>query len=692
MLSASCCSGSVLAQSINTNTNDGDIEEIVIRATPFANNGTAQSLVVLSGDELAEKVQNSLGATVAKEPGVRSASFGAAVGRPVIHGLGAARVKVTEDRIDSLDVSVTSTDHAVSVEPFIANQITIIKGASSLLYGTGAIGGVVDIETGRISRELTGDPISGRVELRASDNGDGENGAFRLDGEAGGAFAWHVDGFSKKADAYDIPGFVESSQLRAAEAAAGGGDDGEEAARDVLDGSELDIQGGAIGASYIFDRGFVGVSVSKTEGQYGLLSGEEEEGDDDGGALVAVEEEEEEGTGFIDLEQTRYDIESELRFESSLVEKINFRLGINNYEHTEFEGDGGLGTVFENDAWEGRFEVTTKPVLGFDSVFGVQLSERDFSAVGEEAFVEPVDSDSQAVFWVGERNFDALDVEAGLRYEQNDYEPTGTDQNDNLFDDVDFSTVSASVGGVYRLSNEVTLSGLLDYAERAPTIEELFSNGPHLATQTFEIGDTNLNEESAIGLTFTGQYKISNFSLTATLYLTEFDDFIFQADTGNEQDGLRELVYEQDDATFAGIDFKAELGLGRIGQGDLGMSLLFDIVQAELDVTGNDNLPRIPANRLGLGFNWASDNWSASVDYVRVTEQNDVPDFEFETDAYNDVSVRVSRAIAFGENELNLFIQGRNITDDEQRNSVSFVKDIAPAPGRTFDIGARLSF
>ena len=243
---------------------------------PLANNGSAQSLIVLNGDELAEKVQGSIGETVAGEAGIRSASFGAAVGRPVIHGLGAARVKVTEDRIDTLDVSVTSTDHAVTVEPFIANQITILKGASSLLYGSGAIGGVVDVETGRIPTKLTGEPVSGRVELRAKDNGNGETGAFRLDGEAGGGFAWHVDGFSKQADDYDIPGFVESRQLReleALEALEGGGEEeGEEEARDVLEGSFLDVQGGSVGLSYIFDNGFVGLSVSRTEGDYGLLA------------------------------------------------------------------------------------------------------------------------------------------------------------------------------------------------------------------------------------------------------------------------------------------------------------------------------------------------------------------------------------------------------------------------------------
>ena len=707
VLGASCFSSSVLADEFSpikksgTHTPSNEVEEIVVRVHPLANNGSAQSLIVLNGDELAEKVQGSIGETVAGEAGIRSASFGAAVGRPVIHGLGAARVKVTEDRIDTLDVSVTSTDHAVSVEPFIANQITILKGASSLLYGSGAIGGVVDVETGRIPTKLTGEPVSGRVELRAKDNGNGETAAFRLDGDASGGFAWHVDGFSKQADDYDIPGFVESRQLREQEALealeAGGADDGEEEARDVLEGSFLDVQGGSVGLSYIFDNGFVGLSVSRTEGDYGLLAGahEEEEGEEEG------EEEEEEGVGVIELEQTRVDFESELRFSSSLVEKVNLRFGINDYEHQEIEGSGEVGTFFENDAWEGRLELTYSPILGFDGVVGLQLGDREFSAVGEEAFVEPVDSDNQAIFWVGERHFDALDIEAGLRYEQVDYEPTGADEFGVDFEDTDFSTISASFGGVYSLNDATKLSALFDYSQRAPTIEELFSNGPHLATQTFEIGNPDLDEESALSLSFTGAYDISGLSLSATIYLTEFDDFIFQQTRGvlvaGEfepviEDGLPVLDYLQEGATFFGIDFKADIGLAQVGQGDLGLSLLFDIVDAEIDVSGNQNLPRIPADRFGAGLNWASDNWDVKLDYVYVSSQTEVADLELGSDSYNDISLRVSRSFNIGEEKLNIFLHGRNLSDDDQRNHVSFVKDFAPAPGRTFEIGAQFSF
>jgi len=320
------------------------------------------------------------------------------------------------------------------------------------------------------------------------------------------------------------------------------------------------------------------------------------------------------------------------------------------------------------------------------------LGERDFSAVGAEAFVEPVDSDNQAIFWVGERHFGSFDLEAGLRFEQVDYDPTGTGEDETAFEDTDFSTFSASIGGVHDFENKAQFSWLVDYSNRAPTIEELFSNGPHIATLSFEIGDPDLDEEAALGLTFTGKYDFAGVNLSASVYFIEFDDFIYQANTDEIEDGLQVLRYQQDDASFAGIDFKAGFGLTRLGQGELGGSVLFDVVDAEIDVSGNQNLPRIPATRFGGGLNWASENWDVKLDYVRVRAQDDVADFELASDAYNDLSLRVARSFKFGDSKLNLFAQGRNLTDDDQRNHVSFVKDFAPAPGRTFEVGARYSF
>ena len=259
-----------------------NLEEVKVIGHPLSAEGLAQASVVLAGAELDRKLQGSIGATIAFEPGIHSTSFGEAVGRPVIHGQSGARVRVMEDRIDVMDVSVTSSDHATSIEPFIADRVEVLKGASTLLYGTGAIGGVVDVHTGRIPHEVPEKPVVGRAELRYADNADASVGAVRLDGGAGN-LAWHLDGSSRDAGNYDIPGFAESARQRALEEAElEAGEEGEEEARGVLPGSDLNARGGAIGASYVSDRGFAGFAVSRMEAKYGLPGGHahEEEGEE----------------------------------------------------------------------------------------------------------------------------------------------------------------------------------------------------------------------------------------------------------------------------------------------------------------------------------------------------------------------------------------------------------------------------
>ena len=194
---------------------DDAIEEVVVTAHPLSREGLSEAAVVLDGEQLERDVAANIGASISRQAGIHSASFGTAVGRPVVHGMGGPRVRVMEDRIDTMDVSVTSADHAVTIEPFLAERVEVVKGPSTLLYGSGAIGGVVNVDTGRISRDAT-DGFGGKASVRAADNADSTNATLRLDG-GNGAFAWHVDGFTRSAEDYDIPGFAESARLRAME-------------------------------------------------------------------------------------------------------------------------------------------------------------------------------------------------------------------------------------------------------------------------------------------------------------------------------------------------------------------------------------------------------------------------------------------------------------------------------------------
>lgn len=683
LLASAATSTALLAQ-----LQENEIEEVLILAHPLADNGTAQAVTVLSGEKLARTVSGSLGETLSGEAGIQSASFGTAVGRPIIHGLAGARVKTTLDRIDTLDVSVTSGDHAVGVEPFLTDQVTVLRGSSTLLYGSGAIGGVVDASTMRIHSEVP-EETSGRIQLRTSDNANASNGAFALDAPLSDLVVLHVDGFLSDADDYEIPGFVESAFQIAAEEAEEEGEEHEgdaaeeEEAFGILEGSRVERRGGAIGLSTAGERGFAGLSISSFDSEYGLVGGHghEEEGGE--------EEEEGEGPGIIDLKQTRFDIEAQLNNPFSGFESINFRLGVNDYEHEEIEPNGEVGTRFENDAWEGRVELRHESFAGFDGALGVQVGNREFSAVGEEAFVPPVDSDTLGLFWVGQRAFGSYELETGVRWEKTEYEPTATGVSD-----ADFDNLSASVGLVRSLTEELTLSALVDVANRAPTIEELFSNGPHLATQSFEIGDPTLQEEGVTALTLSAGYGNDVVELNTSLYVMDFSDYIYEVNTGEVEDGLAVFLFQQNDARFSGVDLKGLVHLGVLGNGDLDLNFLFDYVRGEVELSsGADaNLPRIPASRAGFGFSWKSEQWSLRADYLRVDNQRRAATSELPTEGYEDLSVFIQRKINVADSDVSIFFHGRNLTDDEQRYHGSIVKDFAPAPGRRLELGIRLDF
>lgn len=673
-----CVSGIAAAQSDDAgDVNRQPIETVTVIAHPLSAEGLALSSEILEGEDLKEKLGSSIGETVGYEPGVHSANFGQAASRPVIHGLSGPRVRIMEDRIDSLDVSVTSADHAVTIEPFMADRIEILKGPSTLLYGSGAIGGVVDVHTGRIPHERADKPLSGSGEVRRNDNGDRETAAVRLDG-GGGAIAWHLDAFSREADDYDIPGFAESRALRDQEEA----EHEDEEVRGTLPGSALDVQGGAAGLSFIGDSGFVGLAVSRLDAEYGLPGGHEhehEEGEQEGEA-------EEEGNPILDLEQTRVDFEAGLSNPFRGFESLNVRIGYNDYEHQEIEPSGEVATVFENEAVETRVELTHQPVANWRGAFGVQYKDRDFSAVGEEAFIAPVDTRSLGAFWVGERQFDGFELEAGARLEQVDIDPSeGSSQ--------DFTGYAASLGIVVPAGDYWSVGLLADFSARAPIAEELFSNGPHLATSAFEIGNPDLDEEKALSVSANLRYAGELWFFNGTLYYNAFSDFIFESPTGAEEDGLPVFVFRQEDADFFGFDAELRRTLTAWDNGSLEASAMFDTVSAELDVSGNDKLPRIPPTRYGLGLAATWGPVRASVDYLRAREKDSVADFELPTEAYDDVRAYLGADFGLGrEAKLTVFVQGRNLTDDDQRQHSSFIKDLAPQPGRTVEAGIRARF
>ena len=720
-----------LAEETSTEEEPGAIEEVIVRAHPLSGEGLAQATDVMEADELERKAVDNIGATVGSEPGIHNSPFGAGAGRPVIHGLGGARVRIMEEQIDTLDVSVSSGDHAVTVDPFVAERVEILKGSATLLYGSGAIGGVVDVQTGRIPQEVP-ERIHGALDLRGADNGDGRNAALRLDG-GGGNVAWHVDAFAREAEDYDIPGFAESAALRAQEEEEEHHDEDEDDHDDDHDheheddhededhedehdehevsghlpGSGVEVQGGSVGFSLVGDRGFVGIAVSRLDSEYGIPGhshahghhdeehGHDDDHDDDHGDHDDEHEEHaddhddedehgDEGTPVVILEQTRIDLEAGMADPIGGFENLNLRLGINDYEHVENEA-GEAGTAFTNKAWEGRAELTHDPVGGWSGALGVQLGDREFSVVGEEAFTPPVDTSSFGLFWVGERPLGELGLEAGLRFDQVEHTPAHGSSRD-------FTGMSASLGLIVPLGEGWEGTLLADYSSRAPVGEELFSDSPHPGTGAYEIGDPDLSREQARNLAATLTGSAGGLSLRGTFYYTNFADFIYQAATGEERAGFDVRRYSQADATFAGFEVEGRVTVAEWGVGRLEVGAFFDTVSPELDVSGNDNLPLIPPNRIGMSLEFTADRLRASVDYVRASEQDEIAEFELPSDSYDDLRARVAWRLRPGDMVVDLFVAGRNLTDDEQRLHTSVVKDLAPQPGRTIEAGVRMRF
>ena len=677
-VAVAACSLSILP-GVATHAQESDdepIEELIVRAHPLSTENLAQPIASLNGPELERALAPSIGETLRNIPGVNSASFGQAVGRPVIRGLGGARVKLMEDRISTMDVSVSSPDHMTTIEPFIAKGIEVFKGPTTLLYGTGAIGGVVDVHTGRVPTAVP-ETVEARGELRAADNANQRSGALVVDAGAGN-IAFHLDAFYRDADEYDIPGFAESAAQRELEEMEGGEEGEEEEAFGVLPNSQMEMQGGAAGLSFVGDRGFVGLSVSTYAAEYGLPGHSHEHEEEEPVA------EEEEGGALLDMDQTRFDIEAGLDSPFGNVSSLNFRLGYNDYEHTEVEGSGEAGTTFANEMIEGRFELAHELGSTFVGAGGLQFSNREFSAIGEEAFVEPVDTQSFGLFYVGQKTFGRTGLEFGLRYDNVDHDPTDPSPSRT------FNLGSASLGLIQPLSDSWKISGQLDYSTRAPVAEELYSDGPHLVTETYEIGDPDLNEEQAANISASLTFEQESLRFNVNAYYTQFGDFIYESFTGEEIEELPVLVWSQQDATFSGVELDFGWDALTWANGLLNLNAGYDFVRARLDAGENRNLPRIPPQRFRLGalLNWQ--NLVAEVTWLRADDQTDTGDGELPTEGYDDLRVHLGYGFDLGASRLEVFLTGRNLTDDEQRYHTSFIKDFAPQPGRTIEAGVLL--
>jgi iron complex outermembrane receptor protein len=661
------------------------LDEIVVTASPLRQRADdiARPVEVLAGAELDDQRAATLGETVSRLPGVQSSFFGPGVGRPIIRGLDGARIQVLNEGLGSLDVSTVSVDHAVTIEPFLADQIEVLKGPATLLFGPGAIGGAVNVVDGRI-HEAPVEGVTGRAEVRGDTVADERAGMARLDA-GNGTWAFHIDAFHRDTDDYEIPGAAERHDDHDDHGHGhGGGDDHDDEDEGVLENSATRTKGGAFGVSWTGARGFAGVAVSRYESLYGIPGGHghEDEHEDDAGAGSGDEGEEDEVV-TLDIRQTRVDFKSGLEQPFAGHDALRVRLAHNDYGHTEFEGDE-IGTVFDNQAYEGRVELVHAPLAGWTGAYGVQFGRRDFEALGEEAFVPPSETSDLGLFLIEKRSWDAFNVELGGRYDRVRIDPAADLPSNRT------STFSASAAGEWRFADDWHLRLGLDRAQRAPVAEELYSDGAHVATQTVEIGDPDLDRETANQVELGLHYHGPVLELRLSVFDNRFDDFIYLADTGEEDEGLPVRLWTQGDASFRGAEAEAKITVADNATGRYRLRVMADTVRGELDDGGD--LPRIAPGRFGGGLGWSLGSWRAGLSALRYRSQDRVAEFETQTDGYTLLEADVAYGFDLGRTQMEVFAQGRNLGDEEARLHTSFLKDRAPLPGRSFGLGLRAFF
>jgi iron complex outermembrane recepter protein len=664
---------------------------------------TALPITIITGDELRRQAASTIGETLSNRAGIANSTYGPGVGRPVIRGQQGPRAIPLQNNVLSADVSSLSPDHAVTVEALLADSIEVLRGPATLLYGGGAIGGVVNVIDNRIPRSPI-DGLQGAVEYRYNDASDMDNTTARIEG-GNGRFAFHFSGTHRETDDLDIPGFaIDEDALEAQEALLGHHDedhDEEEVENTHASIANTDSDTDAItgGFSVHFgDGNMAGFSVSHMDNQYGLPPGthehnhEEEHAHDDDDH----DEEHEEAEEFIriDMEQTRYDAMLHLEQPAEWVDTIRGFLTYTDYEHKELEGSE-VGTLFTRETWETRVEVIYDAQFGNEAVFGLQARVDEFEATGAEGYVPKTDSTEVGLFLIEDFHRGAWTYEAGLRVDLVERDPDSQSASEQ-----DFTNLSASGSALWQFTENWQLGASLSRSARAPATEELFSNIEasnsegfiaHPATGVIEVGNANLDEEVSLNLDLALQWHSGRSWAEISLFYNNFEDYIFLINSGEDVDEVPVYLYQQEDAKFVGIEFESSFHLTNLGAGSLFLDIHGDAISGEFDKSGD--VPRLPPLRISGKLSWSGDAFSTWVSLLEASDQKDSGNFETETDGYTRWDLGADYRFQMkNDSELLVFMKWKNIGDKEIRLSTSFLRNYAPSAGESVEAGVRYTF
>lgn len=700
----------------NTDATNTQLETIQLQAHPLVQTAADFAVAdhVIDQKKLTER-STTIGDAMSDELGVYSNQYGSGSSRPVIRGQDGPRVKVLQHASETADVSTLSPDHAVTVDPILAKQVEIIRGPSTLLYGAGTVGGLVNVTDQKIPTQMPNNGLEGQVGLRYNTGSDEKLASAGVTAAIGDQFALRVEGSKRKANNYITPNYwVEHHNDEA------GHDDHDHGHHDPAhdhddEGTHFDKarrventfaegQTVNIGGSWIHDRGFVGVSYSNRQDKYGLPGHSHEYhdchphgnklhcGSHDPAPQPDPHDEHEHAHGgpWIDLESHRYDLRTELDQPFAGFEKLRAHASFTDYEHDELEENKVISN-FKSKGYDARLELVHQPIAGWEGMFGTQYSQQKIDLTGQveqhgdhsHETVPMPDTKTQkySLFGLEHKQFGDVHIELGARVEHQKI-----DVDADLKDYSD-TGVSASAAANWQFAPNYKLSLTGSHQQRLPLAQELYANGIHFATKTIEHGNVNLSPEKSNNLELGLHYEADKFDYSLHVYHNWFDNYIYeQAQGARNEEGFLELEYTQDKAKFYGTEAK----LGYQLSPDYKLSVFGDYVRGEID---NQNAPRVPASRLGtkVDANFA-DGWSGMAEYYRVFKQDKIAAFEQETAGYHMVNVGVAYAGNYAHKQnYRVYFKANNLLDDEVYSHASFLSNI-PQVGRNFTVGVEFGF
>ena len=621
----------------------------------------------------------TIGEALSGETGISSNQFGAGSSRPVIRGQDGPRIKILQNSSENIDVSTLSPDHAVTVDPALAKQVEVIRGPSTLLFGAGTVGGLVNVTDSKLPTALPEKGYEANVGLRYNTGSDEKLATAGVTLGLGDQVALRVEGLKREANDYIAPDYVH---------------EGEKERR--VDNTFAKGQTVNFGLSWIYDRGFTGISYSNRQDQYGLpghsheyeschlhglsLHCGEHDHDEDGHDHDDHDHDHAHEAGpWIDLKSERYDVRTELDDPFAGFKKLRAQASYTDYQHDEIEEDT-ISTRFKNKGYDGRLELVHNPLGAWEGVIGTQYGQQKLELTGEEAFLAPNTTKKWSVFALEHAQLNDVHVELAARVDQQKI-----DIDDSSKKDFDGSAFSVSGAANWEFAPNYKLSLVTSHQERLPLAQELYADGGHFATNTYELGNDQLSKEKSNNVELGFHYDDNTFDYHVHVYHNWFDDYIY-AQTLDRYKDFRLVQYAQDKAKFYGAEAEAGYQISPIYK----LSVFGDYVRGKID---NDNAPRVPAGRLGTKLNADfDDHWSGSAEYYHVFQQDKIAAYETDSQSYNMLNLGVAYSGNYSNvSDYRVFLNANNLLDDQVYQHASFLSTI-PQVGRNFSVGVNFSF